>query len=172
MPASKIACVGSRDISEPVAALLRAIGAEIVGRDWELHSGNADGSDAAFAAGGNVRPELVHLHLPWPSYNADRIVAGNVLHNALDEQLMQLAKSAHPVWSHLGQGSKKLMTRNASIVQTSDVVVAFQKSEGSGGTAHSLRIASALDRPVVRVNIDSTPKGIISSIETALSSMH
>lgn len=172
MPASKIACVGNRDISGQVAALLRGIGAEIVRRDWELHSGNANGSDAAFAAGGNSRPELVHLHLPWPSYNAEQIVAGNVLHDALSEQLMQLAKSAHPVWSHLGQGSKKLMTRNASIVQTSDVVVAFQKSEGSGGTSHSLRIASALGRPVIRVRPDSTTETILSSIEAALSSIN
>ena len=171
MPVSKIACIGSREISEPAAVLLRGIGAEIVRRGWELHSGNASGSDAAFAAGGNARPELVHLHLPWPSYNAEQVVPGNVLHNALDEQLMQLAKSAHPVWSHLRQGSKKLMTRNASIVQTSDVVVAFQKSEGSGGTAHSLRIASALGRQIIRVQTDSTPQGIVSSIETALSSM-
>lgn len=169
MPVSKIACVGSREISEAVAALLRSIGAEIVSRGWELHSGNANGSDAAFAIGGNARPELVHLHLPWSSYNAEQVVAGNVLHNALDEQLMQLAKSAHPVWSHLRQGSKKLMTRNASIVQTSHVVVAFQKSEGSGGTAHSLRVASALGRPVIRVQPDSKPEATISSIEAALS---
>lgn len=171
MPANRIACIGSRDISEQIAALLRSIGAELVRRDWELHSGNANGSDYAFATGGNSRPELVHLHLPWPSYNAEQVVAGNVLHNALNEQLMQMAKSAHPAWFKLGQGSKKLMTRNASIVQTSDVVVAFQKSEGSGGTAHSLRVASALGRPVIRVHADSTPEVIISSIETALSSM-
>ena len=62
------------------------------------------------------------------------------------------------------------MTRNASIVQTSHVVVAFQKSEGSGGTAHSLRVASALGRPVIRVQPDSKPEAMLSSIEAALSS--
>jgi len=106
MVTSKIGCVGSRDISEQVARLLQDIGKEIVARGWELHSGNANGSDYAFATGGNSKPELVHLHLPWASYNAEQVVAGNVLHNYVDEHLVGIAKAAHPAWSYLGQGTK------------------------------------------------------------------
>ena len=167
MATSKIACVGSRDISEQVARLLQNIGKEIVDRCWELHSGNANGSDYAFATGGNSKPELVHLHLPWASYNAEQVVTGNILHHYVDEHLVRVAKAAHPAWSYLGQGSKKLMARNASIILNSDVVVAFQASPGKGGTAHSIRIASDLGRPTVLVQADSSTESVLSYIEAA-----
>jgi hypothetical protein len=168
MATSKIACVGSRDISEQVARLLQGIGKEIVARGWELHSGNANGSDYAFATGGSGKPELVHLHLPWASYNAEQVVAGNVLHHHVNEQLVKIAKAAHPAWNYLGQGSKKLLTRNASIVLSSDVVVAFQVSPGKGGTAHSIRVASDLSRPTILAQADSSPESTILHIEAAL----
>lgn len=169
MATRKIACVGSRDISDQVARLLQDVGKEIVARGWELHSGNANGSDYAFATGGNGKPELVHLHLPWSSYNAEQVVTGNVLHNYVDEHLVKIAKAAHPAWSYLGQGSKKLMARNVSIILNSDAVVAFQKSPGKGGTAHSIQVASDLGRPVILVQPDSSSELILLHIEAALS---
>ena len=78
----KIACIGTREISEEMRRKLSLFGKMIVMRGYELHTGNALGSDAAFAEGGNKLPGQVHLHLPWSSYNAGLINPSNVVHTS------------------------------------------------------------------------------------------
>ena len=149
----KIACIGTRDISDDMRNKLELFGKMIVMRGYELHTGNAIGSDAAFAAGGNRLPQQVHLHLPWSSYNAGLINPQNVLHVAHSSAMATLAASCHPAYAACSQGTKKLLTRNASIVNAADVVVYFLNDSrpGGGGTGHGVRIASTLNKPLLQI---------------------
>lgn len=152
---AKIACIGTRNISTEVYNKLVSFGEMIVMRGHQLHTGNAIGSDAAFASGGNKLPQYVHLHLPWSGYNAEAINSGNIIYTSYLSSLSALASSHHPAWSACSQGTKKLLTRNASIVSSSDIVVYFVNDDAaSGGTAHGLRIAAALGRPQLRIKPD------------------
>lgn len=150
----RIACIGSRDISDETEKLLIEIGKFIAFKDWTIVSGNALGSDASYAKGANlVDPTKVWLHLPWPSYNSGLIVRGNVIrpHNPQDSIL---AEKHHPAYPNLSQGVKKLMDRNAGILLDSDAVLAVlnPKKMGGGGTGHGWRIAGALGIPRLDLN--------------------
>lgn len=149
----KVACVGTREISDEMRRKLVLFGRMIVMRGYELHTGNALGSDAAFAEGGNKLPGQVHLHLPWSSYNADLIKPENVVRSSYSSAIADLAASCHPAWAACSQGTKKLLARNASIISSSDAVVYFvdESKLGGGGTGHSVRVASALNKPQLKL---------------------
>jgi hypothetical protein len=154
----KIACIGTREISEEMRRKLSLFGKMIVMRGYELHTGNALGSDAAFAEGGNKLPGQVHLHLPWSSYNAGLINPSNVVHTSYSSALAELAAGCHPAWNACSQGTKKMLTRNASIVSVADIVVYHvdESKLGGGGTGHGVRIACNLKKPQLAITVDST----------------
>lgn len=145
----KIACIGSRDISPETKENLVKIGKFIAFKGWTVVTGNALGSDAAFAEGANqVDPTKVWLHLPWWSYNKELIHPKNVIRPS-DPSWSELARKHHPVYDSLTQGAKKMMDRNAGIILDSSVVIAVlnHKKSGFGGTGHGWRVAGELNLP-------------------------
>lgn len=148
----KVACIGSRDLSDVQLRFCETIGRLIVENGFELHSGNAPGADQAYARGGNqVNPEMVHLHLPWQSFRREAVVPGNHVYvypfNAL-RFYVDIAAECHPKWQYLKEYARKLHTRNASILvpnqQNVDVCVAWPSSRpGGGGTGQGMRIAKS-----------------------------
>jgi len=151
-----VACIGSREISVRKRDFLWEIGKFIVGCAQKVCSGNAQGSDQAYAAGGNnVEPHDVILCLPWWSYEKQAIVQGNQIfvedRATLEE--VHLAREHHPKWSSLSQGVQKLMIRNAMIIIRSKLVVANLNptKPWGGGTGHGVRIAKSLKIPVLDI---------------------
>lgn len=152
----KIACIGSRDISPEIEKKMEAIGEFIASKGWWLGSGNALGSDAAYARGANrIDPKRVILYLPWSTYNKELIVAGNRLCVETQPEWENLAARHHPRYPLLGQGVKAMMIRNAGIVRNADAVIAYlnRTKIGGGGTGHGWRIAEALGIPHLDVSL-------------------
>lgn len=181
MPA-RIACIGSRELSWEELSVCKRLGRVISLNGGEIHSGNAPGADQAFAQGGNeVNPESVHLHLPWPSFEKDKIVRGNHVHlleshPAGEEKLRSVAARFHPVWPRLSQGARKLHTRNVSILfpgirERVDLVLAWPSNRpGGGGTGQGLRIAEGYGIPIEDLHhaYGETPRTVLTQFESAV----
>jgi hypothetical protein len=155
----RIACIGSRNIGADEKDICFKLGSFIAKCRGEIHTGNAEGADQAFASGGNeVDPGLVNLHLPWPGFNEEAIVEGNVIHlPPYPWCCVDLAMKAHPRWQYLKQGAKKLHIRNASIIlprgHTTHLVLALPSQKpGGGGTGQGMRIALNTGIDVVNLN--------------------
>jgi hypothetical protein len=74
----KIACIGSRSITEEQKDLFFKIGKYLSDNGFYVSSGNAEGSDQMFAAGvNNSNPRNLILYLPWTTYNASALIDGN-----------------------------------------------------------------------------------------------
>lgn len=149
----KIACIGSRDVSPDAIRLMEQIGAYLASNNYQVATGNAVGSDQAFARGANsIDAERVSLYLPWKTYEKSAIVLGNQImaFSKEDEATdTRLAAAHHPAWAYLTPGVHKLMVRNAGIVRNSSAVLAWlnHNKKGFGGTGHGWRIAEALNIP-------------------------
>lgn len=159
----KIACIGSRTLNPEQLEICRKLGTWFAQQGHEIHTGNADGADQAFAAGANqIDPRLVHLWLPWPGFNPDAIVPGNQvqalteLPSPVQTWILEVAEKHHPVWNRITQGAQKLHARNVLIVRGQvpalqegkrphvDLVVAWPSSApGGGGTGQGMRIAQS-----------------------------
>lgn len=161
---AKIACVGSRSLTGEQETICEKLGAWIVSCSHELHTGAAVSADQSFARGANqVDPALVHLHLPWLSYERESIVLGNHvdIFPSLDQKTQQVyldyAKVHHPAWGRLSQGAQKLHARNGRIIfpngypgKPVDLVIAWpSKKIGGGGTGMGMRMAEAEGIPLV-----------------------
>lgn len=145
-----ISCIGSREISDRTFEILFQIGAEIAKRGWRVVSGNALGSDFAYASGANsIDGNLVTLYQPWPSYNSEQLAWGNMVILNEESHWSELAKKHHPRYDNLTQGAKKMMNRNVGIILGGDATLAVLNPNkiGGGGTGHGWRVSAALDRP-------------------------
>ncbi len=168
-----IACIGSRSLKTSEILECEEIGRAIAERGWELHTGNAQGADQAFARGANeVNPKLVHLHLPWFKYERDAIVSGNVVRTVEDLEAheldfyTQLAEKYHPAWERLSQGVRKLMIRNGMIIlpcgcHSVDVTIALPSSKpGGGGTGQGMRMTEG-DRDAKLIDLTKTDPDLV-----------
>lgn len=138
-----------------------SIGATLVENGHMLASGNAHGSDAAWAAGGNsVDAKQVILYLPWPTYNNEYIIKGNKVAFRPFHEWFGPASQFHGGWDNLGQGGKKLMARNYGIVHKADAVLAYlnHNKRSGGGTGHGWRVAEHFKIP--RFNVAKEPSEI------------
>ena len=165
----RYACIGSRALSDDEIQRCHDLGRHLVQCGHEVHTGNAPGADQAFAAGGSsVDPSLVHLHLPWSTFEAQHIIEGNVVHNLNDMHpdglalYEQIAADHHPAWSRLSQGVRKLMMRNSSILlpppetRAVDVCIAFP-GVPLGGTGQGMRIAEYLHIRLINMRTMDDP---------------
>ncbi len=152
--------IGSRDLSPKQIEVCEKLGSWFAKQGHVLHTGNAKGADQAFARGANrVSPCMVHLYLPWDSYERDAIEPGNMI-LSLDsysrvsiEDMEALAARHHPAWNRLKQGGRKLMVRNGLIIDNTSMVLAFPSSKiGGGGTGHGMRIARARGIELIDLN--------------------
>lgn len=172
---ARIACIGSRELAGEWLNVCEKLGAWIVRCGHELHSGNAQGADQAFARGGNkVDPTKVHLHLPWLSYERDAIVLGNhvdvlaSLHWQIQSRYMDFAAQHHPAWERVSKGGRMLHARNGRIIYPEillnfpvKLVLAWPSRKiGGGGTGQGMRMAEDAGIPLVNLNelrIDTEP---------------
>ena len=68
----------------------------------------------------------------------------------------ETARMYHKGWHRMGQGGRKLHTRNVSIVvypQLKDLILAFPSQKwGGGGTGQGMRVGEGLGVPVIDLN--------------------
>lgn len=151
----RIACIGSREITDSQRDLFFKVGAWITSNDHYISSGNADGSDSAFAAGGNsVNPRNVIIYLPWATYNKAYLHKDNRILKEPDEDWFDKTAPFHAKWNELTQGVRRLMARNYGIVHRANKVIALLNHSkiGGGGTGQGVRIAQSLKIPVLDLN--------------------
>lgn len=146
----RFACIGSREISDEMNEIMERVGYYLAQIGDYIASGNALGSDAAYARGANRSdPTRVILYLPWASYNAELIVKGN--HTTIETRPAweAVARKHHPIFDQLKRGAKAMMIRNAGILSKADACVAFlnKNKSGGGGTGHGWRIAGEMGIP-------------------------
>jgi len=163
----RIACIGSRSITQDQQQLFNLIGQYLASEDYYLSSGNADGADCEFAAGASmINPSCVLLYLPWSSYNKEYIVPGNkVLSNPKDEWF-NIVAPFHPAWANLTQGARRLHARNYGIVYKADKVIALlnHNKPSGGGTGMGWKLAEYLKIPRLDLN-EKSYKQVIEFIE-------
>ena len=172
----KIACVGVRALPPSEESLLEEIGAWLVRKGFIVATGNATGSDQAFARGANREdPRRVHLYLPYPDFNASAIHPDNHLICHFDEDTFpggsfevplvcdferwtQIAIDNHPRPELLNDLTRAFMIRNVGIVEGANQVVARrnQREREKGGTNHSCRVADSLKIPFIDIG---SPEG-------------
>jgi len=169
----RVACIGSRQISESEEKAFVTIGSYLAECGHTVVTGNALGSDQAFARGGNnCTPKRVELCLPWKSYEQQAWVAGNMVRVVGEEtdskytKYYAIADLHHPAWKHLKSSVRRLMARNAMIVLEANMVIArlnWNKT-GGGGTGHGWRIAESLDIKRYDVSNPETLKKMLKHI--------
>jgi hypothetical protein len=147
--------IGSRQTPDHILNEMRQIAVRLAKAGWVLRSGNCAGADQAFSSAANlVEPSLVELFLPWQGYEANAVVAGNVIHLPTSAAY-QIAKRFHPAWRKCSSGARALHARNAQIIlgaglndPVDEVVCWTANGKLIGGTAMGIRLAQAFGIPV------------------------
>lgn len=150
-----VSCIGTRNPTGEMWENCVKLGAWIVRQGGQVHSGNAEGIDFAFAEGGNsVDPAKVFLHLPWKGFNDHQIRKGNRMVLPPYPQWMEdLTVRLHPRGPYLKRGALALHTRNVAIVHRTILCVAAPSSKaGGGGTGQGMRIAE--DQGIECINLN------------------
>lgn len=146
----RVACIGSRETTPEIEAVMEKIGRMIVRRGGYISSGNALGADAAYARGANeIDPTHVILYLPWSTYNDELIVEGNRVTWEEKPEWVVVAERHHPRFAYLKRGAKAMMIRNAGILSRANACIALLNPNkiGGGGTGHGWRIAGEMGIP-------------------------
>lgn len=142
--------IGSRETPTDILDLMQEVAAALEEQGWTLRSGGADGADAAFAAGTDVR----ELFLPWPNYNDLTPEDGAVLIRPLPAAV-EMASTVHPAWDRCSHGARQLHGRNCHIILGHDLqspvkfVLAWTPGGlPKGGTALGIMLARQREIPV------------------------
>ena len=149
-----IACVGTRKLTNRALRWMEAMGAEIARGGYRIVTGNAPGSDQAWARGGNsVDPNAVLLVIPWKGFERKVIQKGNDILSFSDDVLgpdfydaLAKAESLHPRWEACSAGARLLHGRNVIIARKSSLMVGYPGS--TGGTKLAFAASIDLGRPV------------------------
>jgi hypothetical protein len=127
-----------------------------------MTSGNAPGSDQAYALGyaTDPGPRQLELYLPWASFERRAIPWGAAVFTvdqATPEHHKLAEEAAVGYWHKLRPGQRPLAVRNAMIIRRFDrpvdVVWAYPQYNkiGLGGTGHACRVADLLGVPVYMI---------------------
>lgn len=166
-PQRYIGCIGARSTTDENVVLMEKIGRYLVGNGHIICSGNATGSDQAFVRGANeINPSKVVLCIPWAGFEQKAIHKDNivVLPQIATGEELELAERAHPNWKNLFGAIKKLMIRNAMIINRSCFVIANPNQNGQGGTWHAIRVANILGIPWRDINDKNYRKNITNKV--------
>lgn len=154
--------IGSRRTPPEVLARMRRLARRLAQLGFVLRSGAADGADAAFEAGCDEVQGAKSIWLPWKGFNGhstDHSCYPTPAHEAVAAQV-------HPVWARLGQGPRKLHSRNVGQCLGEDLAtpVAFvlawtpdgceseaTRTRDTGGTGMAIAIASRHGIPVINL---------------------
>ncbi len=169
---AKIACVGTRILSQAQAKNLYDIGRYLARKRHTVVTGNAEGSDHAFAAGASsYDAKRVELYLPFANFRLEQIChEGNKLYlpqpNHFEKAAEVWAKRraatyGYGHWRTLADTTQCFMARNFQLVEASEKVIAAPsfngRGEPAGGTAFALQCAEELGREVQILDLRLPP---------------
>ena len=154
--------IGSRDTPEHILNIMHHIGAYLATQDWVLRSGAANGADASFEEGANHVEGETEIYLPWGGFNNHKSVLhpGNYPFSTKEKQF---TAKFHPAWNKCSPSARLMHQRNlrqiigmeaihGEMVQASKFVVCWTPGgQLKGGTAQALRIATALNIPIINL---------------------
>lgn len=148
--------IGSRKTPSDILKFMEKIGIAMAKKGWDLRSGNALGADQAFQRGGNqLRPEQVHVFLPWQEYEKAALHSKNKVYAAPKHEAYTVAAQYHPRWKFCSPGERRLHARNSHIILGENLDSPVQQiicwtPEGKlvGGTSQALRISQDYQIPI------------------------
>lgn len=172
--AGRIACVGTRQLTDKQAVFCRFIGGVLAEQVCVVVStGATSGADQAFAEGCLRAGGRVNLWLPWWSFEkawTDRVAAehpGRVFRASVSQTKKvnpEPVKAAYeslkliPYYRNLTDAMKLLHVRNYLLTRNCWGMIALPGTAAqSGGTRQSMRIAKSLNIPVMDLYGRSEP---------------
>lgn len=164
--------IGSRDIPESIRREQTRLARILERNGYTLRSGNAAGSDQAFAAG--VESSAAQIWLPWENFELEfqkehpqhdyKVIQPN------DLEAFKSVKEFHPVSDKLSHKSCLFMARNFRQVvglnePNVDFIIAWTHGgKEMGGTAQAMRIAHSLNIPVLNMFEFNTAEAVINNL--------
>jgi hypothetical protein len=173
--------VGSRETPAHIQNIAHHVGAYLASQGWVLRSGNATGFDDAIAKGveshidqSAIKPDpltLKEIYLPWSGYNNAPRENPFVSPDKYPFSKEEVAFTAmhHPAWKKCSPSARLLHTRNTRIMVGLDqlhgedvmpvsfVICWTENGAIKGGTGQAIRIAKALDIPIINLGHAKTP---------------
>ena len=134
-----------------------------------IKTGGAYGIDQAAMLGARI--DMLDICLPWASYNKEIIPKGAHLIIAdrnRHAEWFESVENYHPAPDKLTNGARSLHARNFGVIQPAHLVVAFPNANGDGGTGQGIRIAQALNIPVMQFNKGAEPALMNQMLLTAV----
>jgi hypothetical protein len=149
----EFAIIGTRepDLAQKLAA--RELAHRLSELNCLIRTGGADGIDTD-AMIGTLKGHL-RVYLPWASYNKAVIPehAEIVVYNPRSNgDWTRSVNLFHPAPNALSRGAFALHARNFGIVSGARGVIAMPDRLGGGGTGQGIRIAKALNIPLIQAN--------------------
>lgn len=151
--------IGSRLAPDKALKCMKKIAERMSELGFTLHSGGANGADAAFQSGSTRSI----IYLPWTEFNGAQESLKHQIMNQPSSEAIRLAEHLHANWKSLGPAAKKLIARNGHqvlgtnlrspvdcvICWTSDgAETAQQRSQATGGTGQAIELANWFRIPV------------------------
>lgn len=168
--------IGSRKTPADVLSEMEELAATLGTAGYVLRSGGADGADSAFEAGAFRVSAETEIYLPWRGFNGNQSSLFGVC-----ERARALAATVHPQWDYLGEGPRKLHSRNCyqvlgkSLQVPSAFVVCWtpdgcecrsERRSGTGGTATAIVLASEAAIPVFNLQKAGARSRLRQHLET------
>lgn len=169
--------IGSRTINENIKVNMITLATALSLQGYTLRSGNATGSDQAFADG--VVKDMAQIWLPWMGFNQDfqdkypdhryRLVGHHHSVGEDDADAWDSIEKFHPKPEALNSNGRCFMARNyrqiVGLGEPDSEFVICWTHDGTdvGGTGQAIRIAKDRGIPVYNL-FDMTPTDIFKEI--------
>lgn len=151
--------IGSRETPDEIQNHMKEIAKRLSRAGWTLRSGFAEGADEAFEIGHGKG--LKEIYLPWKAFRDHPSTLVNFPRETM-QIAYEIASKYHPAWDKCNSGARKLHARNVFQVlghtfdKPVDYVICWTRDgKDTGGTGQAIRIAWALDIPVLNFYNDS-----------------
>jgi hypothetical protein len=164
--------IGSRTIPDTIRFHMSHIAAWLELRGWTLRSGNAEGSDQAFATG--VNGSAAQIWLPWLGFQKEFMeVRPNHDYRVIspdDVEAYQSVIDYHPVGHQLNLTACKFMARNYRQVvglnePDSEFIICWtHDGTDVGGTGQAIRIARSKGIHVINMYEFTTAEAVINHL--------
>jgi hypothetical protein len=163
--------IGGRTIPRSIAEEMTKLGSHFEAKGFTLRSGNASGSDQAFALGVE---EAAQIWLPWSHFEKDfRISKPKHTYmtiSTFDQEATSSASIFHPLGDMLTGDSRKFMARNYRQVigrqePNCEFVLCYTfDGKIQGGTGQAMRIANHHKIPIINMFEFDTAKKVIDHL--------
>lgn len=148
--------IGSRQTPSDVCRKMHTAGRACAKLGFTLRSGGANGADMAFESGVDSVNGKKQIFLPFKNFNRNPSPFYGTTKEA-----RAIARQYHPNWPVIGDHGRDFLARNSYQVlgpdlKTPSAFILCWTPDGkvSGGTGQALRIALALDIPILNFATD------------------